>query len=396
MRHNEQIRVLQGLMNHLDNDSNVDVGCQLKNPATAYTDPKRAKLEWRKFFQTYPQVLGLSADLPEPGSFFTNNDLGKPILCTRDKAGAFRAFLNVCTHRGTMLESEPRGKKSVFSCPFHAWAFSTSGDLVAVPKESHFGKVDKDCHSLIPLPAVEKFGLLWVSPDKNASIDMNDLLGPELSDELDSWDLTEATFHDSTAYPHACNWKLAVDTYGETYHFSTLHRDTLFPRFYGNCQMYDTYKRNHRMALCIRPIDKMRGEPQDQWHVLRGTVPVYYLFPNIQLIMNSGGVTLVRIYPAADDPNNSRSEISFYTFPEERRLKLGPIFEENYSVATQMESFASIIQAEDYVAAAKGHVGVLSGALDHVVFGRNEPALHHYHNTFNEALGLPPLEKVSA
>ncbi len=394
MRHDEQIRVLEGLMNHLDNDTNVDVGHQLKNPVTAYTDPARAALEWEKLFQSYPQVLGLSADLPEPGSFFTNRDLGKPILCTRDKSGAFRAFLNVCTHRGTMLESEPRGRKNVFSCPFHAWSFSTSGDLVAVPKEDHFGTVDKACHGLTSLPAVEKYGLLWVSPDKDVPIDLDDLLGPELSDELAAWNMNEATWHNDTTYPHACNWKLAVDTYGETYHFSTLHRDTLFPRFYGNCQMYDTYKRNHRMTLCIRPIDKMRNEPHDKWHVLRGTVPVYYLFPNIQLIMNAGGVTLVRIYPDAKDPHNSRSEISFYTFPEERRLKVGPIFEENYSITTQMESFASIIQAEDYVAAAKGHIGATSGALLHVTFGRNEPALHHYHSTFNEALGLPPLEKV--
>lgn len=394
MRHNEQVRVLEGLMKHLDNDTNVDVGYQLKNPVTAYTDPERAALEWKKLFQSYPQVLGLSADLPEPGSFFTNHDLGKPILCTRDKSGMFRAFLNVCTHRGTMLEAETRGKKNIFSCPFHAWSFSSSGELVTVPKEDHFGKVDKECHSLVALPAEEKYGLLWVSPEKDTSINLDDLLGPELSDELDSWDMTEATRHDSTTFPHACNWKLAVDTYGETYHFSTLHRDTLFPRFYGNCQMYDTYKRNHRMSLCVRPIDNMRGEPKDTWHVLRGTVPVYYLFPNVQLIMNSGGMTLVRIYPQADDPNNSRSEITFYTFPEERRLKVGPVFDGSYSITTQMEGFAAIIQAEDYVAAAKGHIGVKSGALDHVTFGRNEPALHHYHSTFNKVLGLPPLQKV--
>ncbi len=394
MRHNEQIRVLQGLMTHLDNDTNVDTGYQLKNPVSTYTDPARATLEWEKLFQAYPHVLGMSADLPEPGSFFTNQDLGKPILCTRDKDGTFRAFLNVCTHRGTLLEAEPRGKKNVFSCPFHAWAFSPSGDLVAVPKEEHFGAVDKECHSLVPLPAAERFGLLWVSPNKDQSIDLEDLLGAELSDELDSWELENLTWHNNVTYPHACNWKLAVDTYGETYHFSTLHRDTLFPRFYGNCQMYDTFKRNHRMSLCIRPIDKMRDEPREKWHVLRGTVPVYYLFPNIQLVLSSGGVTLVRIYPEAGDPAKSRSEISFYTFPEEQRQKLGPVFEEDFSITVQMESFASIIQAEDYVAAAKGHIGMESGALDHVTFGRNEPALHHYHSTFNKALGLPPLEKV--
>ena len=37
-----------------------------------------------------------------------------------------------------------------------------------------------------------------------------------------------------------------------------------------------------------------------------------------------------------------------------------------------------------------------SGLLPHVWFGRNEPALHHYHNTFREALGMPLLDPVTA
>jgi hypothetical protein len=35
-----------------------------------------------------------------------------------------------------------------------------------------------------------------------------------------------------------------------------------------------------------------------------------------------------------------------------------------------------------------------SGLLDHVIFGRNEPALHHYHNTIRAALGQPPLRRL--
>ena len=44
-------------------------------------------------FQSFPQVMGLSGDLPERGSFLTSYDLGKPsILMTRDRDGQFRAF----------------------------------------------------------------------------------------------------------------------------------------------------------------------------------------------------------------------------------------------------------------------------------------------------------------
>jgi hypothetical protein len=30
------------------------------------------------------------------------------------------------------------------------------------------------------------------------------------------------------------------------------------------------------------------------------------------------------------------------------------------------------------------------------VFGRNEPALHHYHNTYREALGMDLLPLITA
>jgi hypothetical protein len=38
---------------------------------------------------------------------------------------------------------------------------------------------------------------------------------------------------------------------------------------------------------------------------------------------------------------------------------------------------------------------MLSGAQEYLTFGRNEPALHHYHNTDREALDMPPLERIS-
>ena len=59
-----------------------------------------------------------------------------------------------------------------------------------------------------------------------------------------------------------------------------------------------------------------------------------------------------------------------------------------------MQGFAEVIRDEDYVAAASSHIGAMSGAQDYLIFGRNEPALHHYHNTYRKALGLPALEAL--
>ena len=57
--------------------------------------------------------------------------------------------------------------------------------------------------------------------------------------------------------------------------------------------------------------------------------------------------------------------------------------------------FNNVVYEEDYVMAASSQVGAASGAQTHITFGRNEPALHHYHNTYRQALGMPPLDVIS-
>lgn len=395
MDHQEQIRIIRGLMHYLDTDTNVDAGGQVRNPVSSYTCPDIAAQEWQHFFQSYPQVLGMSGDLPERGSFFTNQDLKKPILCTRDNDGQFHAFLNVCRHRGTLLASEARGTSNLFSCPFHAWGYANNGELVAVPKEDHFGPVDKSCNGLVALPAIEKYGLLWVNPDPDGDIEIDGLLGA-LAAELDSWQLDEFIYNSGTTYQHPMNWKLAIDTFGETYHFNVLHKNTLANDLYGNAQMYDTYLRNHRMMLCLRNIDTLRDRPETDWHVLDAALPVYYLFPNVQLILGQGGPTLVRVYPDAENPHQSFSQISFYIHPDIASIEMDEARRARYeNIQDRMRGFADVIQQEDYVAAASSHQGLRSGAQEYLTFGRNEPALHHYHNTYRAALGLPPLERIS-
>jgi phenylpropionate dioxygenase-like ring-hydroxylating dioxygenase large terminal subunit len=396
MNQDDQLQVIDTLLQRLDDGTNVDAGGQVINPVTAYTSAERGKQEWQTFFQDYPQLLGLTADLPGPGTFFTSNDLGKPILCTRDEDGEFHAFLNVCRHRGTVVESEARGEKKLFSCPFHAWGYNPKGELVAVPKEDHFGPVDRSCHGLIALRCVEQYGLLWVNPNPAGELDVDALLGADLASELDSWQIARYQSQGQTSYQTQMNWKLAIDTFGETYHFNTLHRDSLAIDFYGNVQCYDTYERNHRMMLCLKNIETLREVPREQWHVLQAALPVYYIFPNTQLIIGGGGPTLVRVYPDGENPHRCRSEISFYLDPNIQEQLRNPEQAERYREITErMTGFAEVIRDEDYVAAASSHRGATSGAQEYVTFGRNEPALHHYHNTYNEALGLEPLQRVS-
>ena len=129
---------------------------------------------------------------------------------------------------------------------------------------------------------------------------------------------------------------------------------------------------------------------------MQAALPIYCIFPNIQLIPGPAGPTLVQIYPDAENPDNSHSQVSFYLHPQFEELRKNPNMRERVEeVENRMQGFASVIQMEDYVAAASSHIGALSGAQEYFTFGRNEPALHHYHNTYRAALGMPPLEVIS-
>ena len=188
MEQEQQVRIMKELMQQLDAGKNIDAGVQYRMPTSAYVCPDIAAKERDLMFQNHPQLIGLSGDLPEPGSFLAVDDFGTPLLATRDKNGQFRAFLNACRHRGVRVEQEARGRKNVFTCPFHMWSYGNNGKLVNIPDEDHFGDIDKSCHGLIQLPAAERDGLLWVHPQPDGELDIDDLLGP-LADELASYSL---------------------------------------------------------------------------------------------------------------------------------------------------------------------------------------------------------------
>ncbi len=405
MRHDEQVRLIKELLARLDSGTNVDAGGLRRNPVDVYTDPDLAAREWTEFFATRPQLVGLSGDLPEPGSFITTNDLGVPVVATRAADGSFHAFVNACRHRGARLIEEERGTARRLVCPFHAWTYDTDGALVGLPKRDHFGDVDAGCLNLVELPSLEWNGLLYVHPDPDGVIDPSEMFPDELAAELTEWNYGELTYLDSDSYDVACNWKLAMDTFGETYHFAALHKDTLYNVFHGNVQCYDTFGINHRMILTKRAIDEMRHLPESEWDITVAGLPVYWLFPNTQLMPFDRGAYLVRAFPDPGNPGRHVSRITFYLRPgvsvddyfddEEAAREMSGADDDVELQRLIAAGFANIIRDEDYWMSASQQRTAESGLLDHSLFGRNEPALHHYHSTYRSLLGLEPLPLLS-
>ena len=383
MKHAVQVEVLRELMDQLDAGVNADAGGLRACPADTYTSPELAAKEWQVFFREHPQVVGLSGDLPGPGSFITCEDVGIPMLVTRDREGRVRAFLNACRHRGPMVEHQRRGEKSRFSCPFHAWTYDSSGALIGVPLEDQFGPIDKTCLGLVELPAVEHLGFLVVHPDPKGVIDTAAMF-EGLEEDLAAFGWDRYVLGHEQDLDMKLNWKLATDTFGETYHFKRLHKDTLANNFHGDVLSYRTYRRNHRMVLCLKAIDELRGRPESEWRIENGGFPVYFLFPNVIVNVGNKRIAVVRVYPDPADPGRSISRISYYFDADE--LAANPGLAMMFS-----EGFTRVVAAEDYATAETTQKALSAGLMKEVLFGRNEPPLHHYHNTFRAALGMEPL-----
>ena len=99
-----------------------------------FVDEGVYRLELERIFARCWLYLGHESSLPENGSFLTTTMGEDPVIVVRDKTGTLRAFLNSCSHRGAKICRVDSGVTDLFRCPYHAWTFSTEGDLVHVPR----------------------------------------------------------------------------------------------------------------------------------------------------------------------------------------------------------------------------------------------------------------------
>jgi phenylpropionate dioxygenase-like ring-hydroxylating dioxygenase large terminal subunit len=317
-----------------------------------------------------PQLVGYVSELPEPGSYCTKSVMGRSVLLTRTSTGSVKAFNNVCLHRQSQVVTGC-GKARRFTCPYHAWTYDDTGRLVGLPGREGFPGVQVKSDGLTELPATEFAGFLWLAMDPAATLDISTHLGP-LAEELDSWGIGRWSPLGEKVLDSPINWKLAVDTFSENYHFATVHRDTFATIARSNCTVFDSFGPHHRLIFPLNSILELDNVPEDQWDPFQNMVVIYALFPNIVLSVTIANGELFRIYPAAVPgrsitvhQNSTPLDIS------EESVAAGAQAVFDYAHAT--------VRDEDYRLVAGLQTNLESRARDHLLFGRNEPGLQHRH-----------------
>ena len=347
--------------------------------ARDYTSQERHDRD-RAMLLASPQLVGYVSELPNPGSYCTKTVMGRSILLTRTSDGSVKAFDNVCLHRQSQVATGC-GSAKRFTCPYHSWTYDNAGRLVSVPGREGFPEVTFTSDGLTELPAAEFAGFLWVSLDPGAPLDVAAHLG-ELADELDSWGIGRWSPLGEKVLDCPINWKLAIDTFAENYHFATVHKQTFATIARSNCTVFDAFGPHHRLIFPLNTILDLDNVPEEQWDPFHNMVVIYALFPNIVLSVTIANGELFRVYPG-EQPGRSITVHQNST----------PLDVSDESVAAGAQSVFEYAHAtvrdEDYRLVAGLQANLESGARDHLVFGRNEPGLQHRHITWAQALPRP-------
>ncbi|WP_163757854.1 aromatic ring-hydroxylating oxygenase subunit alpha [Mycobacterium botniense] len=344
--------------------------------AREYTSVERHERD-KTMLLTSPQLVGYASELPKPGAYCTKMVMERSILLTRTADGSVKAFNNVCLHRQSQVATGC-GTAKRFSCPYHAWTYDNTGRLVSVPGAEGFPGVTLDADGLTELPAAEFAGFLWVALNPEATLDIVAHLGP-LADELASWGIGNWSPLGEKVLDVPINWKLAVDTFAENYHFATVHRRTFALIARSNCAVFDSLGPHHRLVFPLNSILELNNVPEEQWDPFQHMVVIYALFPNIVLSVTIANGELFRIYPG-DTPGRSITV-------HQNSTPLDLSDETVAAGAQKVFDYAhTTVRDEDYRLAETLQANLASGARDQLVFGRNEPGLQHRHRAWSQAL----------
>jgi len=381
MKRQTQLELARALQAHVRNGSTALAADVFRNPVAAYSDPARAQLERERLFRGEPLFMGLSCRLPEPGDYLTEECAGVPVLLVRGRDESLRAFANICRHRGAPVAAGC-GKARSFSCPYHGWTYALDGKLAGIPQEGSFPGFDKSTHGLQPLPAGERYGMIFVrlSPGGPLVIDV-DVHLRGLGEEFGAYGFDRYSFFASEIMRPAINWKFGIDTFLESYHLPALHRGTVAPLIRGNIGAFEAFGDHGRLTMLRHSSSEWDGQAESDWKVLPHLLPIYRLFPNTIVVFQSDHLETWRMLPG-ETPDRSVIEFALYAPEPPTTDKARAYWKKNYDLAIKT------VLDEDFALGERMQRGFMSGVQAEVIYGRNEPALIQFHQRLHAALAM--------
>lgn len=379
MSRDEALSILDRLADHLRNGTTDMAPEQLQIPIEYYLDPEQWQQEIQRVFLKIPLPVSTSAELANVGDYKALRVVGKEIILVRGKDGHMRAMLNVCRHRAMKLTPEGCGNtRHGFVCSYHAWSYDTAGRLTGVPEEATFGDVDREAFSLVQLPCEERAGIVFVGLTEGMDFDVDAWLGPVLP-YLEALELEKCT-HFVTKELDGPNWKVTLDGYLESYHFSALHPNTVALTNHSNRATFDAFGPHLRNVFALKALDAMLDTPREEWDPALAMGLVYWIFPGMSIAGGWRERTVISIMLPGDSWGESHTW-------QTTLLRTPPQTPEQFEEAAKTADwFFAAFRDEDYTAQTDVQNGLQSMPGKSMIIGRNEIAVQHAHRALDRLL----------
>ena len=194
-------------------------------PPDCYTDAEFFEFEKEALFNHEWLCVGREEWLKQPGDYFTTSIVGEPLVITRNARREIKAMSSVCQHRA-MVVAEGFGNARALLCPYHHWAYSLDGELIAAPAMDETEGFEKKDFCLPTLQVECWQGFIFVNFDHDA---------PPLAPRLAALDAVLAHYDLASAegprpekpFHFPWNWKVMFENNNDGYHANRLHHGPL-------------------------------------------------------------------------------------------------------------------------------------------------------------------------
>lgn len=354
----------------MDGQNRSDISRVLQPLATAnglpnehYTDQAVFEEERQALlFDTWAGV-GTASDVPNSGDAWPVDFAGMPLLVVRGDDAKVRVFQNTCRHRGMILIDKPGNIRGTIRCPYHSWCYGLDGKLRSTPHAGGPGKnidpdVDRATLGLIEIRSHVFRDVVFVNVSGTA---------PEFEDHaatlLERWkEHDHPVYHGGPGsgfnFDVACNWKLAVENYCESYHLPWIH-----PGLNSYSRLEDHYhieEPGHFSGQGTKVYRQIEGEGGEKFPDFEGLSDFWNtgaeyiaLYPNVLFAAQRDHGFAIILLPQGPGRTIERNEV-YYPFDPKEKPELAAL------VAKNAVQWKSVLEEDLFVVEGmqKGRAGI--------------------------------------
>ena len=273
-----------------------------------YLSPDIFRAEQERLFREKWVCVGRSEQVAQNGQYFLAAVADESLIVLRDQEGRLRSFYNICRHRGTRLCEAHAGRFSgSIQCPYHAWTYSTDGQLIGAPHMNEVAGFDKRAFPLHDVAVHEWEGFLFVNlaPDPEP---FEVSFAPVLS-RFQRFNIASLRSARRIEYDVRSNWKLLFQNYSECLHCPMIHPGLtrVTPYLSGENDLVEGSYLGGFMVItqqggsmtesgnpCGVTVGSLAGEDLQRAYY-------YSLMPNLLLSMHPDYVMAHTLWPTAPD-----------------------------------------------------------------------------------------------